>query len=739
MKKYLITGFIAIAAVLFAAETLEERFDRFDKNHDGVLSGDELDAAPFLRQLDLNHDGIVTKEEALTALALMKKAAIKALQKNEPGAGKEILTSEVFKRLDKNGDGKLTPDELTNPEWFAKLDLNKDGVVTLEEAIKAVGERLPQRLFAASAASGVTAPDEASLKEQPQFIKATEHGVGRFITDVTLKNLQGKDVKLFTEKTDKAFVIGLFSASCPISNKLGPELARIEKDYADKGARFVWVDVIADEKQDEITKFISQHGLKSAVLHDADNALAKTLLATTTTEVFVLDAARTLVYRGAVNDQYGLGYAKENAKKTYLRDAIDATLHGDVPTLAATTAPGCALDLPKNATLAKSDVTYHNQIARILNANCVECHHNGGIAPFALTGYDEVIKHAGMIRKQVDRGAMPPWFAGKEFSGAHHVFMNDRSLPDADRADLLAWLNSDRAKGDASQAPLPRQFPGEWTIGKPDLILQLPKPFTIKAEGTMPYQTAVVETNLPDDKWVQAYEIMPTAREVVHHVIVRVHNKGDKINSRGEGLEGYWAAYVPGNSRRILPEGFAKKLPAGAKVSFQIHYTPNGKVTDDQLRIGIIFAKQEPQYEVHVAAVANPRINIPAGAENHVETTQQTIPANMMITALLPHMHVRGKAFKYEVMLPGGKTETLLDIPRYDFNWQIAYTYAQPKFLPAGSTVKITAVYDNSTNNPANPDPTKNVRWGQQTFDEMMIGYVEHYTPLKSASKIASK
>jgi hypothetical protein len=296
---------------------------------------------------------------------------------------------------------------------------------------------------------------------------------------------------------------------------------------------------------------------------------------------------------------------------------------------------------------------------------------------------------------------------------------------------LLAWLASDRPKGDVADAPKPRQFPGEWSIGKPDAIIAATKPISIKAEGTMPYQHVTVTTDFPEDRWVRGYEILPKAREVVHHVIVSVYEKGRKVRGGGdEGTEGYWAAYVPGNTKQVYPDGFARKLPAGATVSFQIHYTPNGKAVQDTMRMGLLFAKEPPKYVVHTSALPNARINIPAGAANHVETAQRRLPADVNEMALMAHMHVRGKAFKFEAVSPDGKTETLLDIPRYDFNWQLRYDYAMPRFLPRGTTIKITAVFDNSAANPANPDPTKNVRWGQQTFDEMMIGYMEHYTPL---------
>ena len=204
-----------------------------------------------------------------------------------------------------------------------------------------------------------------------------------------------------------------------------------------------------------------------------------------------------------------------------------------------------------------------------------------------------------MMRKQVERGVMPPWFAATPPEGTHTPWINDASLSKQDKTDLLTWLASDRPKGDASEAPLALKFPEEWIIGKPDTIVQLPRPVSIKAEGTMPYQFLTTTTEFTEDRWVQGYEIQPTDASVVHHVIVQVHKKGAKARDRGEGSEGYWAAYVPGNTHHIWPAGFAKKLPAGSTVSFQIHYTPNGKKTQDQLKMGLIFAKAEPRFIVY--------------------------------------------------------------------------------------------------------------------------------------------
>ncbi len=724
-----LAGSVAVLRAQAQLAEFDEKYKAFDKNSDGIISGDEMNGASYLPRLDLNKDGKLTRGEALEAVQKMRKLA--------GGPSAEIgdePTGVLFKRMDKNSDGKLTADEMPNQRWFNGLDTNKDGSVTLDEAEKVIAtlrKRGGESSSTAAASPIKPASEDPTFKEAPQVLKGGEHGVGRMVENATLKDLKGAEIKLTSAAGKNGLVIALFSASCPISGKLAPEIARLEKDLKAQGVGMLLVNAPPGQKTEEITQFITDHKLVSPVAIDAEGNLAQQLAATTTTEVFLLDAARTLVYRGALNDQYGLGYAKNAAQHHYLRDAVAAMLQGEPAELVATSAPGCALDLTAPKAVATTPVTYHRDIARIMQANCVECHHKGGVGPFALDSYESVLEHAGMVRKQVERGAMPPWFAAPLEGKAHSPWANDRSLSERDRSDLLAWLGSDRAKGDVADAPKPRVFPSEWNIGKPDAIIAGTRSVSVKAEGTMPYQNVTVPTDFPEDRWVRGYEVLPSAREVVHHVIVSVHEKGSRVRGGGdEGSQGYWAAYVPGNTHQVYPEGFARKLPAGATVNFQIHYTPNGKAVEDTMRLGLLFSKEPPKYVIHTTALPNARISIPPGEANHVETASRKLPTDVNVMAWMAHMHVRGKAFKFEVTLPDGKTETLLDIPKYDFNWQLRYDYAMPHFLPRGSTVKITAVYDNSTGNPANPDATKTVRWGQQTFDEMMIGYMEHYTPL---------
>lgn len=718
-------GLILVAAPR-GTQMLEQRFQQLDANGDGRLTADEAGHADWFKRLDREGKGFVTLEQIQQISRLMENVLANGSSSRQLAQSGEVL----FQWLDKNGDGKLTRDELPKADSFERLDLNHDGFVTLAEAkaaLKSLAAKSPGLPSVQGAAPGADGVEESSPRQGPKQLKAGDVGVGRLAADLTFTDIHGKTGRLSDFKTSRALAIAFTSTSCPVTKRFAPSLARLEKEFSAKGVAFLFVNPTESDSLESIQADIQSHGFVGPYFHDKTGAFAALLGAASTAEVFVLDAARTLVYRGAVSDQYGLAYSLDAARHNYLADALRAVLTGNPPAIAATTAPGCALDT-KAVNVAQTEVSYHNQISRILQNNCIECHRTGGVAPFSLESYEDAKSHAGMMRKQVERGVMPPWFAAPEKPGEPSHWANDRSLAPQDKADLLAWIAGNKSPGNPADAPLPRKFSSAWIIGEPDAIFQLPKPIAIKAEGTMPYQFVTVATSFPEDRWVNAYEIMPTAREVVHHVIVTVHPKGAKVRDRGEGAEGYWAAYVPGNSSRVMADGFAKKLPAGATIGFQIHYTPNGKAVNEQLRLGVKFAKEPPEYAIHVAAVPKVSLNIPPGAANHVEVAEQRLPVDMTVSAFVAHMHLRGKAFKYELAFADGHSETLLDIPRYDFNWQLRYELAEPRRIPAGTTMKITAVYDNSAGNPANPDPTATVRWGQQTFNEMMIGYVEYQT-----------
>ena len=286
------------------------------------------------------------------------------------------------------------------------------------------------------------------------------------------------------------------------------------------------------------------------------------------------------------------------------------------------------------------------------------------------------------------------------------------------------------------------KYPSGWSIGQPDLVVAYPKPVPVKAEGTMPYQHVSAETGLTTDKWVQALEIRPGVPEVVHHILVFVKPPRNDSNSRkggpGDAIN-YWGIYVPGNNKQVYPIGFARKLPKGSRIEFQIHYTPNGKATADLTQIGFVYADQEPENEVKTASLVNAWFEIPPGAANYQDTAKYKLASDVTVLGFLPHMHLRGKACHYEAILPDGQRETILDIPRYDFNWQILYQYGEPRTFSKGTILKFYATFDNSDKNPANPDPKATVHWGEQTSDEMLIGYLEYYVPVRADGNQASE
>ena len=580
--------------------------------------------------------------------------------------------------------------------------------------------------FAIAAEPAASEQSVSSVRQGPRPLKGGSHGVGQLIPDANLTDLAGNAHKLSgLAKEHLAIVIAMTSTSCPLSKKYLPTLVEQSKTFGDEVAWLI-VNPIATDKPEAMNTAAEQFGDNVVYSHDREGEFAALIGALSTTDVIVIDRSRTVVYHGAIDDQYGFGYSIDTPRHPYLADALAAIAAGRSPLISATEAPGCTL-AHSSADKRNSDLTYHNRISRIVQQNCIGCHREGGVAPFSLTTLDDVKAHAGMIEQVVERDIMPPWFAADSDAASGDAlspWANDCSLAPIDKRDLLSWLAGSMAEGDESDAPQSREFSSDWQIGQPDVVFQFAQPQAVKATGVMPYKNVDVQTELSEDKWVQAIEVQPGNRSVVHHVLVFVQGDEREHSER----DGFWGIYVPGNSSLIYPDGFAKRIPKQAKLRFQMHYTPNGTATTDTTRIGLVFAKQPPRHEVRVTGIFNDKIRIPAGADNHPEVASLPIPAEARVMGFLPHMHLRGKAARYE-LVRSGETTTLLDVPRYDFNWQLLYRYRDPLQLNAGDTIRFTSWYDNSDKNPANPDPTKNVGWGPQTDDEMQVGYVEYYLP----------
>ena len=558
------------------------------------------------------------------------------------------------------------------------------------------------------------------------------------VADFALVGADGKPFTLYSLAGKKAAVLFFAGADCPVAKLYLPRLKELAARYGKLGVAFVVIDSNAHETPAQMRNAAKAAGVTSPVLMDPNQAVADQLKVTRTCEALLLDGQATLRYRGAIDDQYGFTSRRPAPQSRFLADALDATLAGKPVGKASAPAVGCLLDrlpesenpdappadAPEAALPGVGKVTWAREVAPILQAKCESCHRPGQVGPFPLQTYDHARRWAAMIGETVEKKRMPPWHADPR----HGDFANDRSLSPLQRATVLAWVKQGAPQGDPKKAPAPRSFLGGWNIGKPDAIFTMEKPYTIKPTGTLPYQWFRIPTDFAEDRWVQAAEVKPGERTAIHHVLVFLDEgaEGGRRGQGGNGLDGFIAEYVPGESPTIFPEGVAKRLPKGATLRLQVHYTPTGAEKTDRTSVGFIFAKEPPKAVADTVGIFQPRLQIPPGAESHRVERQFTLPVDATVYSYSPHMHLRGKAFRMSAKFPDGTSETLLSVPHYDFNWQTRYMLKQPRKLPKGATLIVEAWYDNSAKNPHNPDPTKTVTWGEQTFDEMMIGYVDY-------------
>jgi mono/diheme cytochrome c family protein len=379
---------------------------------------------------------------------------------------------------------------------------------------------------------------------------------------------------------------------------------------------------------------------------------------------------------------------------------------------------------------AKTAPTFSKDVAPIFNKSCVECHRPTMFAPMSLTTFDAARPWAKSIKQRVVSRVMPPWGADP----AHGTFKNDPRLTEQEIDTIVAWVDAGAPKGDDKDLPAAPKFADGWTIGKPDAIFTMDEEFTIPADGAVPYKYFKAPTGLTEDKWIQAIEIHPGARAQVHHVIAFTQPAGSVPKPGGELGPTNIGGITPNKPGLVFEPGVARLLRGNSDIVMQIHYTTNGTEAKDRTTIGVIYAKQPPTKMVAGGMAINPRFVIPAGDGNAEVRATTPLNRDTLVTGFTPHMHVRGKDMTYIAHYPDGTDETLLSVPKYDFNWQITYELAKPKLLPKGTNLEVIAHYDNSTGNKFNPDPTKDVRWGDQTWEEMMIGFFSTVQPPAVAS-----
>lgn len=532
-----------------------------------------------------------------------------------------------------------------------------------------------------------------------------------------------KDIRYLWRSLDdfagkKAYVLVFTNTTCPIVQRYMPRLKELDATYGREGVQFLAVNVGAEDT----IKDMAAHALEFEALFpfvkDVDYSLVRGLGVERTPEVVVLDAGKRLVYRGRIDDQYRTGGARPNVTRRDLEEAIKEVLAGSQVTVPETPVDGCKITIPAPFDPG-AEVTFHRQISGLMQKHCQDCHHPGTATPFSLVTYDDVKAQGEMIAEVVSDQSMPPWYANPK----HGKFRNDPTIPKRDRDLIAYWVNSGMKEGSPADGPPPKVFSDtEWRIGKPDLVITMSQTHDIQAEGYVPYHYVILPYVFLKETWLEGIEILPDNRSVVHHC-----NMAYGSVAGGAGKQTFITGYVPGGQPMDLAhfgEGVAFRIPAGSVLGLQIHYTTTGKPEKCKISVGLRYPRGVVRKQTHHVICDTGRFGITPYHPAYPVTNSQELKQDVTLLGMFCHMHVRGKDMTFYAHKPDGSTETLLQIPNYNFEWQLGYElpYGSKK-LPKGTKIEALAHYDNSTFNPYNPDPSRTVPYGQQTYDEMLNGF----------------
>ena len=540
------------------------------------------------------------------------------------------------------------------------------------------------------------------------------------IDNFLLLDQHGAAHELYYLSDAAAVVIMVQGNGCPIVRNAWPTLKALKDEYSGKGVEFLMLNSNLQDDRDTIRAEAEAFGIDVPILVDETQLIGESLDLIRTAEVLIIDPdGWQIAYRGPLDDRLTYERQKAEAKEHYVRDALDATLAGRPVEVPRRDSLGCLINFPEKGSDRHRSISYSETVAPILAEHCLGCHRPGGIAPWAMTEHRLMLGFAPMIREVLRTDRMPPWHSDP------HVgqWLSDRSLSVDEIKTLVHWIEAGAPRGTgpdpleelASPAP-------DWPLGEPDLIVTVPA-FDVPATGVVDYQYPAVPNPLEHSVWVKAVAIAPRDRAVVHHVLVG-HSRRTDDGQGGEPsvFENYLHGYAPGAEASVFPDDTGALIEPGGAFVFQMHYTPTGKAATDVTRLGLYFHDRPPVGILRHHAVVNPAIQIPPHAARHEESAYFEFDDDAILFSLFPHAHFRGRSSRFVLRYPDGTEKVLLSVPKYDFNWQREYNFAEPVSVPAGSRIIHRTVYDNSAQNPGNPDPSRTVPWGQQSWDEMLYG-----------------
>jgi len=541
--------------------------------------------------------------------------------------------------------------------------------------------------------------------------------IGTQVGELAFKDIRYLERSLADFEEKKAFVIVCMNTTCPLVQRYIPKLKRLEKTYRDD-VQFIGLNVNRNDSIRAMAAQAVEFDVEFPCVQDVDGKTVRTLGVSRTPEVVVLDADRRLRYRGRIDDQYRLGGSRPKVTAENLKDAIDSVLQGKPPKVAETPVDGCLISLtPPKA--SDGSETFIGDVEPLIRKHCVECHRPGTEAPFSLVSYEDVRRQAATIAEVVADQRMPPWYGDDE----HRDFANLRGLNARERELIVRWVANGMLRGESepdAAPPKPVDAGEKWEIGEPDLVIKMDQVHTLPAEGYIPYRYISLPYVFPGDTWVEAIQLLPDNPRVVHHC---------NVFAVGTGKDGNQTKFLTGKVPGVKPfnmgDGIALLIPAESRLQLQIHYTSTGKDEKCRISVGLRYHRGRVQKEFRQVAANNREFSIPAHAGHHRVTATANLDRNADGLGLYAHMHLRGKDMTFLARFPDGKTEQLLVVPNYNFDWQISYFWTPDRHrFPKGTILECIAHFDNSAFNPYNPDPKATVKHGPQTYHEMMYGFM---------------